>query len=88
MMTTSKELGMNVEDFYAGLVGDNVSCNRIAFRILRLKYKKMFFVVYIAHYFDLLMEDVCKFAEVDTLIRKARSIATFVRLHKYLLAEV
>lgn len=37
------------EEIYAGFVGDNVSCNRSAFAILNLKYKKLCYAGCVSH---------------------------------------
>lgn len=83
----SRLMGKSVEDIYAGVFGDNVTCNRTAFSIRRTKYPKLFFIGCIAHYFDLFMKYSCSIAEIDDMINYARSITTFVNTHKYIQVE-
>lgn len=81
------KIGKAVEYVYAGVVGVNMSCNRAAFTMLRSKYPKLFFVGCIAHFFDLLNEDIYSIDEIDELISYVRNITKFVKTHKYVQAE-
>lgn len=80
------ETGKSPEDIYAGVVADNVSYNRTAFRILKEKYPLLFFIGCVAHGFDLLIEDLASIDEFKKLVKTARSIAEFIKSHKYALA--
>lgn len=70
-----------VEELFCGIVADNVSCNRAAFRILEQKYTTLFFVGCIAHSFDLMIEDVCKVPKVAELLKLCQSSVKFVKTH-------
>ena len=81
----AKATDRKVEEAYAGVVGDNVAHNQAAFKIVEAMYQLLFFFGCVAHCFDLLCEDVAKIVEFADLLQKAKSIAVFVKGHKYVL---
>lgn len=58
-----------VEEAYAGVVADNTSANRKAFNIIKAKYPRLFTVGCGTHVSDLMMEDICKTPEIESLIK-------------------
>lgn len=86
LLQGSSKVNMPVEDVYDGVIGDNVSYNQAAFKILEQKYPKLFYLGCTAHCFDLLIEDVAKIQEFKEVVSTAKSITKFVRDHRHVKA--
>ena len=67
---------------YAGIVGDNVSYNRAAMAHIEKEYPRLITGGCAVHFLDLMIEDLAKLPEINTIISIARKLILFVKSHR------
>jgi hypothetical protein len=81
MQSTAQLKGVEVEDLYAAVVGDNVAVNCAAFKLIEEMYPKIIGNGCRTHCTDLLSEDPAKIPEIEIFIKDAKFMSKFVQSH-------
>eukprot|EP01040_Poterioochromonas_malhamensis_P008852 gene8852-9589_t len=74
-----------------GVVTDNASANKLAWKILQRQYPSMYFYGCMSHTLHLFVKDLFKIEEFSELEEKAKEIVKFFKFHQveaHLLAEI